>query len=237
MLGGMRAMLAPLPGVHAAGAQLPLPGSEAALVGLAMTGVVMIPFLWQLADHLDTMAHEGAHAIVASAMGYTVLGVTLDRDGSGATWILWYRGGLRRLLTAFAGYLGPSAFGLGAARLIQTGHTAAVLPVAVILLVLMLFMIRRSFGVISVPAAIVLLAAAIRYARGTPGEIIAYALTWLLLLAGVRTALAHGANAGDASSLTAMTHLPRRLWAMLWIAGTVTAAVVAGAWLIHPPPA
>jgi hypothetical protein len=237
MLGGMRAMLAPLPGAHAAGAQLPLPGAEAALVGLAMTGVVLIPFLWPLADHLDTMAHEGAHAIVAAAVGYTVLGVTLDRDGSGATWILWYRSGPRRLLTAFAGYLGPSAFGLAAARLIQTGHAAAVLPVAVILLVLMLFMIRRSFGVISVPAAIVALAAVIRYARGTPGEIIAYALTWLLLLAGVRTALAHGPNAGDASSLSAMTHLPRRLWALLWIAGTVTAAVIAGAWLIHPPPA
>jgi hypothetical protein len=237
MLGGMRAMLAPLPGVHAAGAQVPLPGAEAALVGVIMAGVVMIPFLWRLAEQLDTMAHEGAHALVGSAMGFIVLGVLLDRDSNGATWLYGYRGGLRRLLAVFVGYLGPSAFGLGAARLIQTGHAAAVLPVAVILLVLMLFMIRRSFGAISVPAAIAALAAVIRYVRGTPEEIIAYAMTWLLLLAGVRTAFSHGANAGDASSLSAMTHLPRRLWAVLWIAGTLLAAVIAGAWLIHPPPA
>jgi hypothetical protein len=236
MLGGMRANLAPLPGAHAAGAQAPLPGAEAALVGLAMAGVVMMPDLWRLADQLDTMAHEGAHAIMASAMGFTVVGVTLDLDGSGATWYRG-RGGLCRLLTLLAGYLGPSAFGLGAAKLIQAGHAAAVLPVAVILLVLMLFMIRRSFGVIAVPAAIVLLTAGIRYAHGAPAEVIAYAMTWLLLLSGVRTAIGHGVNAGDARSLSTMTHLPRRLWALLWIAGTLLAAVIAGGWLIRPPPA
>jgi hypothetical protein len=34
-----------------------------------------------------------------------------------------------------------------------------------------------------------------------------------------------------------MTHLPRRLWALLWIAGTILAGVIAGAWLVRPPPA
>jgi hypothetical protein len=29
-----------------------------------------------------------------------------------------------------------------------------------------------------------------------------------------------------------MTHLPRRLWAVLWIAGTLLAVVIGGKWLV-----
>jgi Peptidase M50B-like len=214
------------------GAQAPLPGSEAALVGLAALAVVMIPFLWPLADHFDTMAHEGAHAIAASAMGFTLLGVTLDQESNGATSYLAPGDGPRRLLTSFVGYLGPSAFGLCAAKLIETGHVVSVLWVAAILLVLLLFLIRKSFGIVSVPAAIALLAVVMRYAHDGPEEVIIYGMTWLLLLSGVRSAVAHGANAGDAETLTTITHLPRQLWALLWIAGTLLAVVIGGKWVV-----
>ncbi len=56
------------------------------------------------------------------------------------------RYGPRLLLTCFVGYLGPSAFGLCAAKLIETGRVVAVLWVATILLVLLLFVVRKSFG-------------------------------------------------------------------------------------------
>jgi hypothetical protein len=71
--------------MHAAwpGTQAPLSGSEAAVIGLAALTVVVIPSLWPLANQLDTMAHEGAHAVVASVLGFTVLGVTLDRNADG----------------------------------------------------------------------------------------------------------------------------------------------------------
>jgi hypothetical protein len=222
----MYATRAPVPG-----ALVPLPGAVAALIGLAALGVVMIPFLWPLADHFDTMAHEGAHAIVASAMGFTLLGVTLDQDRAGAT---WYRGpdtGLREVLTALVGYLGPSAFGLGAAKLIQTGHVLSVLWVAVIFLVLLLFLIRKSFGVISVPAAIALLALVMRYAHNGVEEFVSYGMTWLLLLSGARNAVSHGGG-GDGRTLGAITPLPRRFWALLWIAGTLLAVVIGGKWLV-----
>ena len=214
------------------GTQAPLPGPEAALIGLAAFAVVMIPFLWPLADHFDTMAHEGAHAVVASAMGFTVLGVTLDHKSNGVTSYLGPGSGPRRLLAAFAGYLGPSGFGLGAAKLIETGHVVGVLWVVTILLVLLLFLVRKSFGVVSVPAAIALLAVVMRYAHGGLQEVIVYGMTWLLLLSGVRNAVTHGARAGDAGQLSTITHLPRRLWALLWIAGTLLAVVIGGKWLV-----
>ena len=224
---------APLPGTHAPlpGMQVPLPGPVAALVGLAALVVVAIPTLWRLADHVDTMAHEGAHAVVGSTMGFTVLGVTMDQEANGATYFA-ASDGLRSLLTSFVGYLGPSAFGLCAAKLIETGHVVAVLWVSIILLVLLLFLIRKSFGIVSVPIAIALLAISMRYAHEGLQEVISYGLTWLLLLSGTRTAMVHGARAGDADFLHATTHLPRRLWALLWIAGTLLAVIIGGNWLV-----
>lgn len=215
---------APLPGT--------LPGFEAALVGLAALAVVMIPLFWPLVEHFDTMAHEGAHAIVASAMGFTLTGVWLDEESNGLTRFLTSGNGPRVLLTIFVGYLGPSAFGLCAAKLIETGHAVSVLWLVTILLVLLLFLIRKSFGIVSVPAAIALLVFVMRYAHEGFEELIAYGMGWSLLLSGLRRAVAHGANAGDAGSLSAMTHLPRRLWALLWIAGAFLAVIIGGKWLV-----
>jgi hypothetical protein len=227
-IGGMQAALAVLPGTQAR-----LPGAGAALIGLAAFAVVMVPFLWPLVNQFDTMAHEGAHAAVASAMGFTVLGVTLDRESGGTTgYLAPGRSGPRVLLVTFVGYLGPSGFGLGAAKLIETGHAVCVLWVAAILLVLLLFLVRRSFGVVSVPAAIALVAVVMRYAHDGLEEVIVYGMTWLLLLSGVRNAVAHGAQAGDAGQLSTITRLPRWLWALLWIAGTFLAVVIGGKWLV-----
>ena len=53
----------------APGTEAPLPGSDAALVGLGALAVVSIPFLWPLVEHFQAMAHEGAHALVGSIMG------------------------------------------------------------------------------------------------------------------------------------------------------------------------
>jgi hypothetical protein len=227
MLDGMHATQVPFPGTPA-----PLPGPEAALIGLAALGVVLIPFLWRLAGHFGTMAHEGAHAIVASVVGFTLLGVTLDREAGGATSYLGHGRGPRRMLTAFVGYLGPSMFGLCAAKLVETGHVISVPWVATVFLVLLLSLIRKSFGVVSVPAAIGLLAVVMRYAHDGLEEVITYGMTWLLLLSGARTAVGHGARAADAGTLSMITPLPRQFWALLWVAGTLLAVVIGGKWLV-----
>jgi hypothetical protein len=232
----MHAMHAPLPVTHAVlpGNQAPLPGTEAALVGLLALAIVMIPFSWPLVEHFSAMAHEGAHAIMGSAMGFTLDSVTLDMQSRGAT---GYAPGTpdtgpRRTLTRFVGYLGPSAFGLYAAKLIETGHAVTVLWVATILLVLLLFLVRKSFGIVSVPAAIALLAVAMHYAHDGLEEVIIYGMTWLLLLSGVRVAVAHGAGATDAENLRRTTHIPRVAWALLWLAGTLLALAIGGKWLV-----
>jgi len=228
MLGGM-------PATHTVppGAQAPLPGTEAALIGLAALAVMLVPFLWPFVKQFNAMAHEGAHAVVGSVMGLTLAGGTLDMESNGITaWVDPPDTGLRRTLTRFAGYLGPSGFGLCAAKLIETGRVVTVLWLAIFLLVLFTFAIRKSFGIVSVPAAIALLAVVVHYSRDGLERVIIYALTWLLLLSGVRVAAAHGADAGDAANLSRTTHIPRVARALLWLAGTVLAVVIGGKWLV-----
>ena len=59
-------MYVPPTGTHAVpqGTPSALPGAVAALVGAAALMVVLVPFLWPLAEHFNAMAHEGAHAVV-----------------------------------------------------------------------------------------------------------------------------------------------------------------------------
>jgi Peptidase M50B-like len=224
----MYAMQTPAPGTEA-----PLSGNQAVLVGLGALAVVTIPFLWPLVEQFNAMAHEGAHAVVGSVMGFGIKSVELHIDNTGET---GYKHapdiGPRRTLTRFIGYLGPSGFGLWAAKLIETGHVVAVLWIAIILLVLLLFVIRKSFGLASVPAAIALMAVATRYTYDGREEVIVYGITWLLLLSGVRVAYVHGVDAKDAENLSRTTYIPRRIWALLWLVGTLLAVAIGGKWLV-----
>lgn len=229
----MQAMYAPHIPPHSPpfGFQAPLSSGEAVLIGLAAFGVVLIPFLWPLVEHFNVMAHEGAHAAVASLMGLTVNDVHVNIDNTGKTGVK-LNGGLSTVLAGFIGYVGPSAFGVGAAKLISLGDGVEVLWLTIALLVLLLFLIRQSFGILSVPAAIALLVFLIHDEHTRTELIAAYAMTWLLLLSGIRVAVKDGAGATDAGILKGATHLPRRFWALLWFAGTVAALLYGGSLLV-----
>jgi Peptidase M50B-like len=102
----------------------------------------------------------------------------------------------------------------------------------ILLLVLVLFLLGRSFGMLSVPIAIGLFSLILRYTHAGTEVVAAYAVTWLLQLSGVRHAVGHGVNAVDAIAQRKRTHLPRRLWALLWLAGTTAALIVGGKLLV-----
>jgi Peptidase M50B-like len=211
--------------------QAHLPAAASVLVGAAALAAAVLPGFAQLTQHVNTMAHEGAHAAVGSAMGRRVTGVTLRGNGEGRTLLAPSSGG-GFILAGIVGYLGPSAFGLGAAKLIQVGHIIAVLWLALILLAFLAIAARRSgFGITVVALAGVLVYLMARYAPLGGQVALAYGIAWFLLLSGVQVVLAHGRNAGDAIALREMTRLPRGLWATLWLAGS-GAALVFGAGLL-----
>jgi hypothetical protein len=216
--------------VHAP--HLPLSGGESVVIGLLTMIVVMIPVLWTAVEHFSTMTHEGAHALVAVILGLTVTEIVLNRHSEGKTGIVG--DGLRAVLVVLIGYLGPSLFGLGAAKLISMGLPLAVLWLLVLLLALVLSLLGRSFAVLSVPIAIGLLYLILRYTHAGTEVVIAYVVAWLLLLSGLRTAIGHfiRSDSADAADLRSRTHLPGFLWSVVWLAGTGLALIVGGKLLV-----
>jgi hypothetical protein len=211
--------------------QAHLPPAASVLVAAAALAAAVLPGFAQLTQHVNTMAHEGAHAAVGSAMGRRVTGVTLRGNGEGRTLLAPSSGG-GFIVAGIVGYLGPSAFGLGAAKLIQVGHIIAVLWLALALLAFLAIAARRSgFGITVVALAGVLVYLMARYAPVGGQVALAYGIAWFLLLSGVQVVLAHGRNAGDAIALRELTRLPRGLWATLWLAGS-GAALVFGAGML-----
>lgn len=168
---------------------------------------------------------------MAAILGFSVLSIVLERNSDGLTSYLGRRG-LGVVLVGVAGYLGSSLFGLAAAELITLGYPVTVLWLAVLLLALLLFVLARSFGYISVPAVIGLLMVILHYADTRTEVVLAYSLTWLLLLSGVRVAFAHNVSGGDAHSLRERTYLPRILWAVIWMGGTIAALLYGGDLLV-----
>jgi Peptidase M50B-like len=210
--------------------QASLSATTAVLLGIAVLAVVLLPATWLLAQHIDTMAHEGTHALVGSSTGGKISGVRVQLDGDGGTKVS--TAGVGGVITGAAGYLGSSAFGLGAAKLISVGHIVAVLWLSLLLLGILLPMIRNPFGAFVIVATGIVIYAVVRNASIGTETVAAYLITWLLLLSGVRVVVQHGPGAKDAGILASSTHIPRVLWCGLWLVGTTVALVLGGSLLV-----
>ena len=211
--------------------QAPLPAAAVLVIGLAALAAVGVQEVWLLARHVNTIAHEGAHAIAGSAVGQRVRGVKLQPNANGAT-VMSGGAAAGRVTVGFVGYLGPSAFGLGAAKLIELGHSAAVLWLTLLLLVLLLAVLRGVFSFVPVLVAGGLLYIIARYGSVGAGSVTACAVAWFLLLSGVRVVLDHGVGAADAGNLAKLTHTRPGCWVWLWLIGSVLALAVGGSLLV-----
>lgn len=212
--------------------QAHLPGGTSVLVGVAALGAATLPGISLLTQHVNTMAHEGAHAAMGSATGRKVTAVTIRGNGEGRTTLARPHGG-GYLLAGIVGYLGPSAFGLGAAKLIEVGHIIAVLWLSLLALACLAIMVRRNgFGLAAVIVTGTTVYLVARYAPVGGQVAVAYGIAWFLLLSGVQVVLLHGRDAGDAIALRQLTRLPRGLWAGLWLAGSAAALIIGGTLLV-----
>jgi hypothetical protein len=212
--------------------QAHLPVTSSVLLGVAALGAVTVPGISGLTQHFNTMAHEGAHAAMGSVTGRRVTGMTLRGNGEGRTSLTKPRG-LGFLLAGIAGYLGPSAFGLGAAWLIETRHIVAVLWLSLLALVCLAIMVRRSaFGLAAVLASGIVLFVVARYAPLGAEIALAYGIAWFLLVSGIRVVLQHGRHASDAVILRQLTRVPSSAWAAFWLLGSAAALILGGRWLV-----
>ena len=157
-----------------------------ALVALAL---VLIPRAWSLTRHVVTISHEGGHALVAVLTGRRLMGIRLHADTSGVTLSRGKPTGPGMVAMLAAGYLAPAVAGLGAALLLASGHSLALLWLAVGWLSLMLLQIRNAYGLLVLLVCGVGAGLASWYLAGTTLSLLAYLLTWLLLLAAPKPVL------------------------------------------------
>ena len=207
-----------------------------ALVAFAGTAV---PALWRRARHLVTIAHEGAHGVAALVSGRRLAGIRLHSDTSGLTVSPGRSTGPGMVLTAAAGYVGPSVVGLGAAYLLSRGHAVGVLWALLALLALLLVQIRNFFGLWSVLVAASMIFALTRWAPADAQLVASYVVTWFLLLGAPRPVLELQAQrrrgigrSSDADALARLTRLPGLVWVGFFLVVTLACLWVGGGLLV-----
>jgi hypothetical protein len=215
--------------------QTPLPASQAMLIGLMAAILVYARILWSIVNHAETVVHEGAHALAGIVTGRRIRSVKIDTDGGGAT-IMAPDTGFGFGVAASAGYIGSSTAGLIAAGLISVGRIVAVLGLGLLLLAAMLLIVRNFFGLIVILICGALLYLIVSYTTTGVQTVIAYGVTWFLLISGPKVAsrvARKPKDVADAGILAGMTFLWPSAWCFLWLVGTIAALVVGGAILIH----
>jgi len=225
----------------------PLPGAEVVLgtAGLVVV-VLLLPWLWHLARHALTVVHEGAHATVAVLTGRRLAGIRLHSDTSGLTVSLGRPTGPGMVATAFAGYVGPAALGLGAAWLLSRGYAAGLLWLVLVALVLLLVQVRNGYGLWVVLVGGSSLGVLTWWAPTSWQVAAAHVVTWLLLLGAPRAVVElqiargrerhrrgrSGTGTSDADVLARLTGVPAILWVAAFATACVAAAVVGGWWIV-----
>jgi len=135
----------------------------APLLGPVVLPIVVLVLIVFAVKHIGVIAHEAAHAITGRSVGRKVSYVKLNSDATGETLTQGPEKGLGLIITGFAGYLGPSLFGLAAASFVALGYPKAVLGLTLLFLFILLFRVRNFFGVISVLANGALIVLVVRY--------------------------------------------------------------------------
>lgn len=187
------------------------------LIAIGAIGAAVTQWLWLVTRHITVMAHEGAHATVASALGRKIDGIEFRLDARGATHHSGGRDALGLFTIAFVGYLGPSLFGLGAAELISAGHIVAVLWIGLAGLLAIMLTLRKSFGFITVILALVLLFLVAGFASVSVQVITAYVIAWFLLVSGIQGIRVRRSGSGDSDNLRGMTRIPHGFWYRVWL--------------------
>jgi hypothetical protein len=212
-------------------------------LGMAWTtGVVAfvaaVP-LWRFTKHTITVAHEGGHAMFGVLTGQKVHGVRLSADGGGVTNFPSKMPWLADVIITLAGYLGPSALGLGGVFLLLHDQPEMVLWASIVLLALILVKLRNPLGFAAVIGTGVVLWWVARHWPDPAQLAFGHFWVWFLLMGGVRTitslfwATFDQQPGSDAAVLERLTHLPDVLWLAVFWVGTMGALVFGGAGLLH----
>ena len=193
------------------------------LAGLGLA-LVILPATWPATRQLVTISHEGGHALAALVTGRRLMGIRLHSDTSGLTVSKGKPTGPGMVAMLFAGYLAPAVAGIGAALLLIDGHALGLLWSLVGWLAVMCVQIRNPYGLLVLVGCGTALALASWYLPVFWLTVIAYLITWVLLIASPRPVLElirqrrrSTARHSDADQLARLTRIPAALWILSFL--------------------
>jgi hypothetical protein len=208
--------------------------------GALALAVVASSRVWPVARTVVTIVHEGGHALAALATGRRLAGVRLYRDTAGETVSAGRADGPGIALTTAAGYPAPSLLGLGAAALLAIGHLTGMLLFSLVLLAGLAIAVRNAYGLLAVLVAAGAVAAVCLFASAVVQAGFGYAMTWFLLLGGVRPVIElvrerrrGRARRSDADQLARLTPVPAGAWVTIFGITAVAALAVSARWLVR----
>jgi Peptidase M50B-like len=206
--------------------------------GVAAALAVVFDGVWRWARGVVTIAHEAGHAVAALATGRRLTGIRLHADTSGLTVSVGRPRGPGMVATAAAGYVTPSLVGLAGVALLAVEQVTVMLWAAAAVLLAMLVMVRNAYGALTLVATGAVVVGVSLYASAEVQAAFAYAMTWFLLVGGVRPVgelrrqrrYQPGAPT-DADTLARLTRVPGAVWVALFGIFTL-AALAIGGWLL-----
>lgn len=209
------------------------------VIGTAVVALALIAWrpIWRHTRQVVTIAHEGAHGLIALLAGRQLAGIRLHSDTSGVTVSRGKPTGLGMIAVLLAGYPGPALFGLGAAFVLSRGYPVALLWGLLLALVILLLQIRNLFGLWSVVAFGAVVFAVSWWGTPWVQSAFAHLLTWFLLLAAPRAVLElqrsrrnGGGRSSDADQLRRLTGVPALLWVGLFALTTLACLGIGVVW-------
>ncbi|GAB2580863.1 M50 family metallopeptidase [Kribbella endophytica] len=204
------------------------------VIGTGVAALLLIAWrpVWRHTRQVVTIAHEGAHGLIALLAGRQLAGIRLHSDTSGVTVSRGKPDGLGMVAVLLVGYPGPALFGLAAAFVLSRGYAVGLLWGLLLALVILLLQIRNLFGLWSVLVFGAVVFGVSWWGSEQVQSAFAYLLTWFLLLAAPRAVLElqrsrrHGAGRNsDADQLRRITGVPAILW--VGVFGLITLACLA----------
>ncbi len=204
------------------------------VIGTGVAALLLIAWrpIWKHTRQVVTIAHEGAHGLIAALVGRKLSGIRLHSDTSGVTVSRGKPTGGGMIAVLLAGYPGPALFGLAAAFVLSRGYAVALLWGLLAALVILLLQIRNLFGLWSVLVFGALVFSVTWWGSPSVQSTFAHLLTWFLLLAAPRAVLElqrsrrHGqGRSSDADQLRRLTGVPALMW--VGVFGLVTLACLA----------
>ncbi|MER7245163.1 M50 family metallopeptidase [Kribbella sp. NPDC000426] len=191
------------------------------VIGTGAVALLLIAWrpLWKYTRQVVTIAHEGAHGLIALLVGRKLSGIRLHSDTSGVTVSRGKPTGAGMIAVLLAGYPGPALFGLAAAFVLSRGYAVALLWGLLLALVILLLQIRNLFGLWSVLVFGAVVFGVSWWGSAEVQTAFAHLLTWFLLLAAPRAVMelqrsrrGGQGRSSDADQLRRLTGVPALLW-------------------------